>query len=110
MKDPITEAEHEVAALQSRGELLRQKLIGASTALETATDVRRASLLNADLSNEEACQRRDQLCRDARDCVAAIEDAMQAIEIKIADASAGRSTGGGEIGSAPRERDQDARP
>ena len=34
MKDPITEAEQEVAALQSRGELLRQKLIGASTRLK----------------------------------------------------------------------------
>jgi hypothetical protein len=42
-------------------------------------------LLDADLSDEEACRRRDQLCRDTRDRVEALGDAISEIERKIAD-------------------------
>ncbi|HEY4861530.1 MAG TPA: hypothetical protein VII14_16530 [Xanthobacteraceae bacterium] len=42
-------------------------------------------MLDADLSDEEACCRRDQLCRDTRDRVEALGDAISEIERKIAD-------------------------
>jgi hypothetical protein len=78
-KDPVSELERELVAVQGRGELLRRKLIEASAALEAATDVRRVPLLDADLSDEEACRRRDQLCRDALDRVESLTDALQQI-------------------------------
>jgi hypothetical protein len=78
-KDPVSELERELVAVQGRGELLRRKLIEASAALEAATDVRRVPLVDADLSDEEACRRRDQLCRDALDRVESLTDALQQI-------------------------------
>jgi hypothetical protein len=78
-KDPVSELERELAAVQGRGELLRRKLIEASAALEAATDVRRVPLVDADLSDEEACRRRDQLCRDALDRVESLTDTLQQI-------------------------------
>jgi hypothetical protein len=71
--------ESELLDLINRRELLQQRLATARTAHEAATDVRRASLLDADLSDEEACRRRDQLCRDALDRVESLTDALQQI-------------------------------
>jgi hypothetical protein len=83
-KDPTDT--REITDLIARRELLQQKLATARTALDTATDVRRTSLLDADLSDEEACRRRDQLCRDARDAVESLGDAITEINSKISDA------------------------
>ena len=85
-KDPVGELERELATLHGRGELLRQKLIEAQSALESATDARRISLLDADLSDEESCRRRDQLVRDARDRVESLTDAAHEIATKVANA------------------------
>jgi hypothetical protein len=75
-KNPVEKTERELSDLTARRELLAQRLATAKTALDAATDVRRTSLLDADLSDEEACRRRDQLCRDAKDQCEALTDAL----------------------------------
>jgi hypothetical protein len=87
-KTPIDKAERELSDFVARRELLEQKLATARTALESATDVRRTSLLDADLSDEEACRRRDAVVRDAKDQVEALTDALAEIGSKITDAEA----------------------
>jgi hypothetical protein len=80
-------SDRELSDLVARRELLQQKLATARTAHEAATDVRRTSwLLGADLSDEEACRRRDQLCRDAKDAVESLSDALSEINSRISDA------------------------
>jgi hypothetical protein len=87
-KDPIDMLERELGDLVGRREMLAQRLATAKTALEAATDVRRTSLLDADLSDEEACLRRDQLCRAARDQVESLSDAVSEINGRVAAAEA----------------------
>jgi hypothetical protein len=87
-KDPIVELERERNDLVARRDVLEQKFDRAHAALAAATNERRTSLLDADLSDEEACRRRDQLCRDAKDRVEALGDATSQIGSKIADMEA----------------------
>ena len=87
-KDPIVELERERNELVARRDVLEQKFDRAHAALAAATNERRTSLLDADLSDEEACRRRDQLCRDAKDRVEALGDAISQIGSKIADMEA----------------------
>src|ERR1700737_5002815 len=82
-KDPIDVIERELSDLVARRDVVEQKFDQAHAALAAAIDVRRTSLLDADLSDEEACRRRDQLCRDTRDQVEAFADALQQLELKI---------------------------
>lgn len=86
--DPITLAEKELLDLTNRRGALEQKLAEASVAVEAATNARRQSLLDADLSDEAASARRDAEVRIAVDRHAAIADALQALATKIADAEA----------------------
>ena len=83
---PITAIEREVSDLTSRRDLLTTKLAEANNALTLAVDSCRQSLLDADLSDQEASYRRDVMVRDARDRVEALADALQGIGGKIADA------------------------
>jgi hypothetical protein len=84
-RDPVAEAEAELAALQSRRDALDAKLADAAGALATATDDRRQALLDSDLTDEAAANRRDAAVRAAEDRHASIRDALSAIGAKIAD-------------------------
>jgi hypothetical protein len=68
-----------VSDLVARRVALEAKLAEANVALREALDQRRQSLLDSDLSDETAAARRDQVCRDARDRVEALADALQQI-------------------------------
>jgi phage shock protein A len=86
--NPVDTIERERNDLVARREVLEQNFDRAHAVLAEATNERRTSLLDADLSDEEACRRRDQLCRDARDRVEALGDAISQIGSKISDAEA----------------------
>jgi hypothetical protein len=77
--DPVAEAEKEVAALTSRGAQLKHKLAEANAALESASDIRRVAMLDADLDDMTAAQTRDAVVRDARERVETLTEALHSI-------------------------------
>jgi hypothetical protein len=84
--NPIATIERELAQLGERKAVIEERLAEVRTALQAAHDARRATLLDADLSDAEAIAGRDRACRDAEDKLTGLEDALAAIKDKVADA------------------------
>lgn len=83
--DPTATLERELELFSGRRAALEAKRAEAVTALVAATDERRQALLDADLDDASACARRDQLCRDAKDRLESLVEAVVAIDARIAD-------------------------
>lgn len=84
--NPIVIAERELSELVSRRIALEGKLTEASAAVEAATNARRQSLLDADLSDEDASRRRGSAVHSARDQVEALADALRELGVRIDNA------------------------
>jgi hypothetical protein len=86
--NPVAALERELSDLTSRRDQLDARLATARTALASACNDRRATLLDASLDDEAAAHRRDTAVRDARDQIESLDDALSEINSRISDAEA----------------------
>jgi len=84
--NPIAALEAELTSLTERRATIKTKLTKLREALQAAHNARRATLLEADLSDEQAVARRDRDCRDAECALEGVEDALNELDRRLADA------------------------